>query len=80
MFDLKAIQSALCEFSFDGWLLYDFRGSNVLAQRILQMPQGFAGSRRYYYFIPAKGTPTKLVHRIESDVLDHLPGDKSVYL
>jgi Xaa-Pro aminopeptidase len=80
MFDLKAIQSALCEFSFDGWLLYDFRGSNVLAQRILHMPQGFMGSRRYFYFIPANGTPKKLVHRIESDALDHLPGDKMIYL
>ena len=80
MFDLKAIQSALREFSFDGWLLYDFRGSNVLAQRILHMPQGFMGSRRYFYFIPASGTPQKLVHRIESDALDHLPGEKIIYL
>ena len=80
MFDLKAIQSALSEFGFDGWLLYDFRGSNVLAQRILQMPLGFMASRRYFYFIPANGTPKKLVHRIESDALDHLPGDKVIYL
>ena len=80
MFDLKAIQSALSEFGFDGWLLYDFRGSNVLAQRILQMPHGFMASRRYFYFIPANGTPKKLVHRIESDALDHLPGDKVIYL
>ena len=58
MFDLRAIQSALAEFGFDGWLLYDFRGSNVLAQRILKMPEGFAGSRRYFYFIPANGTPS----------------------
>jgi len=80
MFDLKSIQSALSEFGFDGWLLYDFRGSNVLAQRILQMPHGFMASRRYFYFIPANGTPKKLVHRIESDALDHLPGDKVIYL
>ncbi len=80
MFDLKSIQSALSEFGFDGWLLYDFRGSNVLAQRILQMPHGFMASRRYFYFIPASGTPKKLVHRIESDALDHLPGDKVIYL
>ena len=80
MFDLTAIQAALCEFSFDGWLLYDFRGSNVLAQRILHMPHGFMGSRRYFYFIPATGAPKKLVHRIESDALDHLPGDKVIYL
>ena len=80
MFDLVAIQAALREFGFDGWLLYDFRGSNILAQRVLKMPLGFHGSRRYFYFIPAQGTPTKLVHRIETDVLDHLPGDKAIYL
>lgn len=80
MFDLSAIQSALSQFGFDGWLLYDFRGSNVLAQRVLQMPAGFHGSRRYFYFVPAVGTPTKLVHRIETDVLDHLPGEKKIYL
>jgi len=80
MFDLSAIQSALSQFGFDGWLLYDFRGSNVLAQRVLQMPAGFHGSRRYFYFIPAVGIPTKLVHRIETDVLDHLPGEKMIYL
>lgn len=80
MFDLTAIQSALREFGFDGWLLYDFRGSNILAQRILHMPAGFHGSRRFFYYIPATGTPQKLVHCIEPDALDHLPGDKSIYL
>lgn len=80
MFDLTAIQSALCEFGIQGWLLYDFRGNNILAQRVLKMPHGFHASRRYFYFIPAQGTPLKLVHRIESDVLDHLPGEKSIYL
>jgi Xaa-Pro aminopeptidase len=80
MFDLSAIQSALKQFGFSGWLLYDFRGSNILAQRILHMPAGFHGSRRYFYFIPAAGEPRKLVHRIETDVLDHLPGKKSIYL
>lgn len=80
MFDLDAVQNALREFGFDGWLLYDFRGSNVLAQRVLQMPDGFVGSRRYCYFVPQHGQPMKLVHRIESDVLDHLPGEAIIYL
>lgn len=80
MFDLTAVQDALKEFQFDGWLLYDFRGSNVLAQRILHMPEGFMASRRYLYYIPAEGQPQKLVHRIENDALDHLPGDKTIYL
>ncbi|MCA9035751.1 MAG: M24 family metallopeptidase [Planctomycetaceae bacterium] len=80
MFDLNAIQSAIRQFGFDGWFLYDFRGSNILAQRVLQMPEGFSGSRRYAYFVPAEGQPVRLVHRIESDVLDHLPGEKIIYL
>lgn len=80
MFQLSDIQAAVRNCGFDGWLFYDFRGSNILAQRILGMPAGFHASRRYFYFVPANGMPVKIVHRIESDVLDHLPGDKVVYL
>ncbi len=80
MLDISAVQSALAEFNFDGWLLYDFRGSNVLAKRVLGIGDDVMGSRRFSYFIPKTGEPRKLVHRIESGMLDHLPGEKSVYL
>lgn len=80
MFDLPAIQQALKEFQLDGWLLYDFRGSNILARRILDLGEQPIGSRRFFYCIPADGIPRKLVHRIEQGALDHLPGDKTVYL
>src|SRR5215208_1994826 len=80
MFDLAQIQTALRQFRLDGWLIYDFRGLNVLARRIVQMPDDQMGSRRWFYFIPANGQPRKLVHRIESGALDHLPGEKTVYL
>lgn len=80
MFDLTAIQSALRSSQLDGWLLYDFRASNILARRILQFPDGPAGSRRWVYFIPSDGPPRKLVHRIETGALDHLPGEKQIYL
>ena len=80
MLNLAAIQTALQDSRLDGWLLYDFRASNILARRILQFPDGPAGSRRWMYFIPSEGTPRKLVHRIESGALDHLPGEKQIYL
>jgi len=80
MFDLTKVQSALREFGFDGWLLYDFRGSNILARRILGLDGQHIGSRRFFYWIPAQGTPRKLVHRIEDSVLDALPGDKTIFL
>ena len=69
MFDLTAIQAAIRAQGLDGWLLADFRGSNILARRILQFADGTMGSRRWMYFIPASGSPRKLVHRIESGAL-----------
>src|SRR5260370_2195012 len=80
MFDLAGIQAAIREDGLDGWLLYDFRGLNVLARRVLQMPETQMLSRRWFYFIPAKGEPRKLAHRIEPASLDHVPGSKRIYL
>ena len=81
MFDLPRVQAAFREDGLDGWLLYDFRGLNVLARRVLDMPAEHMLSRRWFYFIPAQGEPRKLVHRIEPAALDHLPGiDNDVYL
>ena len=74
------IQEVLRKEKVDGWLLYNFRGSNVFATRILSLPSHIMCTRRYYYFIPKKGSPRKLVHRIEEWNLDTLPGDKTVYL
>jgi len=62
----------------DGWLFYDFRGRDPIAQRILQLPEGMR-TRRWFYFVPAKGTPRKLVHKIESQSLAALPGDMLSY-
>ena len=80
MFDLAKIQAALTQFQLDGWLIYDFRGLNVLGRRIVELPADQMGSRRWFYYVPARGEPRKLVHRIESGALDHLPGEKLVYL
>lgn len=80
MFDLPAVQTAIRESGIDGWLLYDFRGLNVLARRVLSIPDAAHTTRRWFYFIPASGEPRKLVHRIEQGVLDHVPGKATPYL
>jgi Xaa-Pro aminopeptidase len=80
VFDLKAIQTAIQTEGFDGWLLYDFRGLNILARRVVGLDRGAMLSRRWFYFIPASGEPRKLVHQIESKALDALPGAKRIYL
>ena len=80
MVEIEVIQQALRDSKLDGWLLYDFRGNNPLARRILGMDGTKPGSRRFFYLIPAEGEPIKLVHAIETGALDHLPGTKQVYL
>jgi Xaa-Pro aminopeptidase len=77
---IEAVQQALREDGLDGWLLYDFHGSNPIANRV----SGLASSsklatRRWYYLIPASGTPRGLVHAIERHNLDALPGEKRPY-
>jgi Xaa-Pro dipeptidase len=73
------IQKALQAAKLDGWLFYDFRGSDPLAPRILKLGEHASGSRRWFYYIPATGEPTKIVHSIERGKLDALPGQRVVY-
>ena len=78
--DVSAVQQALRQDGLDGWLLYDFHGSNPIAQRLAGLANGaHMTTRRWYYLVPASGQPRGLVHAIERHNLDALPGDKQVY-
>lgn len=77
--ELAAIQSALGEQKLDGWLFFDHHERDPLAYRILGFRPVRHVTRRWYYYIPASGDPRGLVHRIESGMLDALPGQKTVY-
>jgi Xaa-Pro aminopeptidase len=74
------VQRALADERLDGWLLYDFQGSNPIAARLsgLTVAKKMT-TRRWYYLIPATGEPRGLVHAIERHNLDGLPGDKQPY-
>ncbi|MCB1080496.1 MAG: peptidase, partial [Chlamydiia bacterium] len=77
---IHQIQKQLKLSNIEGWLLYDLHGTNTLALEILQIPQGILMKRRCFYWIPQEGTPVKIVHKIEAHNLDHLPGEKRLYL
>jgi Xaa-Pro aminopeptidase len=78
--DLDAVRRALVAEGLDGWLLYDFHGSNPIAAQLTGLAGGqHMTTRRWYYLIPAKGEPRALVHAIERHNLAHLPGSTSVY-
>lgn len=77
---IRAVQEALRADGIGGWLLYDFRGSNPLAQRLAGLAGGgHLATRRWFYLIPAEGEPRGLVHKIERRTLSHLPGAMTQY-
>jgi len=75
------IQNILKDMNVDGWLIYYFKGSNDIANKILNIPSDLHITRRFYYFIPKIGDPVQIVSAVESNVLNklNLPGKKVVY-
>jgi Xaa-Pro aminopeptidase len=60
---LPALQRALADARLDGWLLYDFQGTNPIAGGLLGL-QGMV-TRRIFVWIPREGVPEALGHAIE---------------
>lgn len=79
MADIKGIQAALRAAKIDGWLFYDHHHRDPIAAHILGLAETALVTRRWFYFIPAKGEPRALCHRIEQATLASLPGKKFVY-
>jgi Xaa-Pro aminopeptidase len=67
------VQDQLLRMNIDGWLLYDFQGINPIARKLVGL-QGQFLTRRWYYWVPKRGTPTILCHRIEQHGFSSLQG------
>jgi Xaa-Pro dipeptidase len=77
--NIHEIQDALRAEKLDGWLFFDHHQRDPLAYRVLNFTPASHVTRRWYYLIPTEGEPIGLVHRIESGMLDQLPGEKIAY-
>ena len=77
--NLESIQSEIQKTGLDGWLFFDHHERDPLAYRVLGLKPPGHVSRRWYYFIPARGEPRGLVHQVEPHVLKPLPGAKIPY-
>lgn len=77
---INEVQRQLASHNIDGWLVYDFQKRNELAWEFLSIRSDKHLTRRFFYWIPKTGEPVKVVHEIESTALDHLPGQKKIYL
>ncbi len=70
------IQAALRDADLDGWLLYEFRGQNWIAARLLGVEDT---TRRAFVLLPREGEPTALVHTIETSRWRHWPHAVETY-
>ncbi|MGA2067059.1 MAG: M24 family metallopeptidase [Thermoguttaceae bacterium] len=78
--NVNDIQRAIQDNEGDGWLFFDIHHRDTIAYQILGLDLERFTTRRWYYFIPKKGMPMKLVHRVEQGRLDTLPGNTVVYV
>jgi len=76
--NLESIQDAVRTAGVDGWLFVDFRRREPFAYDVLGLPAG-TPSRRWAYFVPARGAARKILHRIEPRNLAALPGEAVWY-
>lgn len=73
------IQAALAEAELDGWFFAVFQGNDPISLDLLGLSGKALITRRCYYLVPRQGTPRKLLSTLEPAMLDHLPGEKSLY-
>ena len=76
-FDFPALRQLLGKIGADGWLLYDFRGINPAATRVLGI--NGMGTRRLFVLLPREGKPVAVAHRIELSAFDGFPGEVRPY-
>src|ERR1700761_979667 len=76
---LHEIQEALRAEGLDGWLFFDHHRRDPLAYRVLGFEPQSPVTRRWFYYIPSAGDPIALVHKIEAETLNALPGNRSTY-
>ena len=70
--DLQRVQEAMKYFGVEAWLLFDFRGSNPIAEALTKLRQ--IPTRRWFCLIPAEGEPRWLVPRMERNYFAEMPG------
>jgi Xaa-Pro aminopeptidase len=78
--DLQKMKEAILKENLDGWLFCNFRHRDKLSDEILEICPTFTNSRRWIYAVPSEGEPLRIVHAIEEDALNGLPGEKISYI
>ena len=77
---LEPLQKAIQSEGLDGWFFCNFRHRDKLADEILDINPEATNTRFWFYAVPAHGDPIKIIHSVEPDALQTLPGSKIFYV
>ncbi|UCG86785.1 MAG: aminopeptidase P family protein [Gemmatimonadota bacterium] len=75
--DAGELRDTLADIGADGWLIYDFHNLNPVAARLIQY-HGMV-TRRLFLWLPASGSPTCIVHNIDTNAVSHVGAEVSYY-
>ena len=74
---IEDAQGYLKREGLSAWLVYDSRRSNPV---FFEISGGATGlTRPVFYFVPAAGEPTLLVHAVDAERLKEMPGSQAIY-
>ena len=76
---LKRVPQALRAAELSGWLFYNVFHRDHVADAILGVPAAAMNTRPWACLVRADGSLHRIVHAIEAQVLDHLPGQVARY-
>ncbi len=79
MFNLDKAIKAIRQENLDGWLFYNVEHRDKISDLILGISEETINSRPWVYVIFKDIPPVKIVHTIESEILNNLPGERFVY-
>ena len=76
---LERVPAALRAAGLAGWLFYNIYHRDYVADAILGVPPEAMNTRPWACLVRADGSVQRIVHAIEAQVLDHLPGQVARY-
>ncbi len=79
MLNITTIQHALQNNQMHGWIFTNFHHRDSFTDKLLSLDTKTISSRRWVYIVDSFGETTKIVHSIESSILDELPGNTQIY-
>ncbi|MGO9412378.1 MAG: M24 family metallopeptidase [Spirochaetia bacterium] len=79
MLDIEKPRTAIREEGLSAWLLVNVFHRDEIADIVLDVPAHRTNTRPWMCILFPDRPPLKIVHRIEASILDHVPGQSTLY-